>query len=158
MAFQSLLYILIALISIKKPFRYNYVGQRHVIKPGESLLPTFGFCDVSETFLDVKHTIVNQHKLVCEISQHVLYHYVLIALWVMLVIGMIVSIIGFLSLLISYLMPWISFSSDEVAAKEVYKKCSIREREYLTFINKNHMPFYGTLIRKMFEAQTKLAN
>ncbi|XP_065677775.1 uncharacterized protein LOC124818348 isoform X1 [Hydra vulgaris] len=151
--FQSFGLKWFAWIRLSNSKKYNYVGERLVIKPGESLLPTFGFCDVSEVFLDVKHAISNDYKLVCEISQHILYHYVLIALWVMLVLGMFVSIIGFLTLLLNYLMPWLSFSSDEIEAKKVYKNCSIRERDYLTFINKNNMPFYGTLIRKLVEIQ-----
>ena len=48
-------------------------SHRSFVDAGELLLPTFGYCDVLEEWVDIKHSVVNEHKLLCEISQHILY-------------------------------------------------------------------------------------
>lgn len=128
---------------------HNYVDVREHIKPGERLLPTFGFCDVLEAGLDIKHKLINEYSLVCEISQHVLYHYVLIAIWILIVVGFVLSCLGFLWLLLRYGMRSRMFANEEIAAKQVYDTLSVREAEYLDFARKKNVPLYGTLIRAL---------
>ena len=134
---------------------HNYVGIRKIIKPGEMLLPTFGLCDVLELGQDIKYRLANTHTVVCEISQHVLYHYVLMALWFLFIIGMVVSCIGIISLLISYVLRSVSFANSDAATRRVYESLSLREAEYLDFIRKNNVPYYGQLIRKLNGVQAE---
>lgn len=126
---------------------YNYIGIRRVIKPGERLLPVFGFCDVLESGKDIKHALVNEYSLLCEISQHVLYHYVLIAIWMLIVIGFVMSIIGLILAIIPYIVRARMFAREEVAAREVYRTLSVREAEYLDMARKKNVPLYGALVR-----------
>jgi len=128
---------------------YDYTGSRSLIKPGEVLLPTFGICEVLELGKDVKHTLYNNHRLVCEISQNVLYQYVLIVLWFLFIFGMVVSIIGFIMQLIDHVITITCFLSQGSQAKKVYQALTLRECEYLEFIRKKSMPVYGKLIRKL---------
>jgi len=49
---------------------------------------------------DIKESHVNMHKVVCEISQHVLFQYTFVLLWLFIIIGIIVSVIGFIAALL----------------------------------------------------------
>ena len=46
---------------------------REAPKPGNDLLPSFGYCDMHEAHSESVVSISNKHKFVCELSQHVLY-------------------------------------------------------------------------------------
>lgn len=130
---------------------YDYTAGRQRFKPGEIMLPTFGFCEVLELSKDIKHHLFNTHKFVCEISQNVLYQYVLIVLWFLFVLGMIVSCIGLITQLVDHLVTITCFLSQGSQAKRVYQSLTLRECEYLEFIRKKNMPVYGKLIRKLKE-------
>lgn len=130
---------------------YDYTSSRNMIKPGEVLLPTFGFCEVLELGKDIKHTLYNNHRFVCEISQNVLYQYVLILLWFLYIFGMVVSCIGLIMKLVDHLITITCFLSQGSQAKKVYQALTLRECEYLEFIRKKNMPVYGKLIRKLKE-------
>ena len=49
---------------------------------------------------------MNKHKFICEYSQHVLYHYVLIVLWFLLVFGTFVSVAGLVLHLLDITTKW----------------------------------------------------
>lgn len=130
---------------------YDYTARRERFKPGEVLLPTFGFCEVLELGKDIKHTLFNTHKFVCEISQNVLYQYVLIVLWFLFILGMVISCIGFITKLLDHLVTITCFLAQGSHAKRVYQSLTLRECEYLEFIRKKNVPVYGKLIRKLKE-------
>jgi len=130
---------------------YDYTARRARFKPGEVMLPTFGFCEVLELGKDIKHTLFNSHKFVCEISQNVLYQYVLIVLWFLFILGMVISCIGFITQLVDHLITITCFLSQGSQAKRVYQSLTLRECEYLEFIRKKNMTVYGKLIRKLKE-------
>ena len=129
---------------------YNYVNKRKFIKASEKLLPTFALCDVLEQGKDIKHSLTNEHRFVCEISQHILYHYVLIALWFLIILGMVVSCVGIVIMLLEYALRSLKFAREEEAARKVFSTLSIREGEYLDFVRKKNVPVYGSLIRKLY--------
>lgn len=129
---------------------YNYINKREFIKAGEKLLPTFALCDVLEQGKDIKHTLTNEHRFVCEISQHILYHYVLIALWFLIILGMVVSCVGIVIMILEYALRSLKFAREEEAARKVFSTLSIREGEYLDFVRKKNVPVYGSLIRKLY--------
>ena len=130
---------------------YDYTQSRQRIKPGEVLLPTFGICDVLELGKDVKHELLNKHKFVCEISQNVLYQYVLMLLWFLYVFGMVVSCVGLIMQIVDHLITTACFLSQGSQAKKVYQSLTLRECEYLEYVRKKNMPVYGKLIRKLKE-------
>ena len=127
---------------------YDYTASRGSYKPGEVLLPTFGFCEVLELGQDIKYTVNNNHRFVCEISQNVLYQYVLIILWFLYILGMIISSIGFILKLVDHIVA-VGFLSQGSEAKKVYESLTFREREYLEYVRRKNMPVYGKLVRKL---------
>jgi len=132
---------------------HNYLGIREFLKPGEVLLPTFGFCDVLELGQDVKYGLTNDYHLMCEISQHVLYHYVLIAIWFAMIFGIVASVVGFIELLIRMALRSFFFAKEEEAAMKVFKHLPIRQQEYLDFVRKKNVPVYGKLIRVLYHSR-----
>lgn len=130
---------------------YDYTQSRQRIKPGEILLPTFGICDVLELGKDIKHTLTNNHRFVCEISQNVLYQYVLILLWFLYIFGMVISCVGLIMQMVDHGITMACFLSQGSQAKKVYQSLTLRECEYLEYIRKKNMPVYGKLIRKLKE-------
>jgi len=133
------------------PDRNNYVAKRSFIDAGELLLPTFGYCDVLEEWIDIKHSVINEHKLPCEISQHILYQYVMMALWFLIVLGIVLSVVGLLTLLVQYAVWEIEFDKHEVMSKVVHKHITIRQGEYLMFIRRKNEIVYGDIIDNLYE-------
>lgn len=134
-----------------EPERNNYVDARPYLEAGDTLLPTFGFCDVLEEGLDVKHTILNEHKFVCEISQHILYQYVLMAMWFLIIIGIVISAYGLISLLLSYILWKAANQKDKDKSKLVYKQLTIRQGEYLMFVRQKNMLLYGEVLENLYQ-------
>jgi len=130
---------------------YDYTASRHKVKPGEILLPTFGICDVVELGKDIKHTLINNHRFVCEISQNVLYQYTLVILWFLFIFGMVISCIGLIMQIVDHAITITCFLSQGSQAKKVYQSLTLRECEYLEFIRKKNLTCYGKLIRKLKE-------
>lgn len=94
--------------------------MRHLPKPGNALLPTFGFCEVHESAKDIKTAVINEYRFVCEISQHVLYQYVLILLWFAMIFGIVVSVIGLLAKFIGHMITMTCFLNRGPDARFVY--------------------------------------
>lgn len=128
---------------------YDYMGKRNYPKPGNELLPTFGFCEVFETAKDVLNTKINRHKIVCELSQHILYQYVFIILWFAMVFGIVVSVIGLLVQIIGHLVTVLCFQKAGNHARQMYNALTLRECEYLEFIRRKNVPVYGQVIEQL---------
>merc|ERR1712183_1082529 len=75
--------------------------HQEVPKPGNVLLPPMGFCDIHGASSDNRNRYINTHRYLCEISPHVLYQYMMLVLWFMLVMGIAISSIGFISHIVS---------------------------------------------------------
>lgn len=88
---------------LKNNVQFDYLGRRNFPTPGNFLLPAFGYCQVHNSAKDVKESKVNQHKFVCEISQHVLYQYALLILWVAIICGIVFSVLGLVYMILHYL-------------------------------------------------------
>ena len=130
---------------------YDYTESRQRLKPGEMLLPTFGICNVLELGKDIKHTLFNEHKFVCEISQNVLYHYVLALLWFLFVSGMLVSCVGLIMQIVEHGLTKACFLIQGDQARKIYQFLMLRECEYLEYIRKKKRAVYGKVIRKLKE-------
>jgi len=134
---------------LKNSLAYDYMGLRHFPKPGDALLPSFGFCEVHEAAQDIKHVVTNRHKFVCEMSQHILYQYAFIIIWFAMVFAIVISVIGLLALLMDYIMTATCFLKGGEHARKMYGKLTLRECHYLEFIRKKNMPLYGEVIQKL---------
>jgi len=130
---------------------FDYTASRSKFKPAEKLLPTFGMCEVLELGKDIKHSLFNTHRFVCEISQNVLYHYVLVLLWFLFIVGMIVSCLGLLILIGDHMLTVTSFVSQGDKSRAMYKSLSLRECQYLEYIRKKDLTIFGKVIRKLKE-------
>jgi len=107
--------------------------ERVMAKPANVLLPPIGFCDVFEATHDVRTTHINKHRLICEISPHILYQYLLMILWFLLVLGIILTIIGLLLFLLKPLTKIVFATGDDAV---LGKALTLRELQYLDFIAK----------------------
>merc|ERR1719427_2365346 len=104
---------------------------RDVAKPGNVLIPAMGYCDVTEASRDVRNTRVNYHKVLCEISPHVLYQYVLLVFWFLLVIGVVVSVFGVIMSLCGHLVTCLVFMQGKDASRALYRELTSREIDYM---------------------------
>jgi hypothetical protein len=122
---------------------YDYMGGRTLAKPGNVLLPSFGLCEVRESAMDIKHEIINKHKFLCEMSSHILYQYIFVIIWFAMVIGIVVSVLGLLIKLVDHLMTLTLFMRDNI------RGLSLRECEYLQYIQRKDMSTYGEVLRML---------
>ena len=131
---------------------FDYTSTRRGWMPSEKLLPTFGLCEVLELGKDVKHSLFNSHRFVCEISQNVLYQYVLALLWFLFVLGMVVSVLGLLMLIGEHVtIHTFSVTSygDADSTKKVYSTLTLRECQYLECIRKKDVVMFSAVVRKL---------
>merc|ERR1719427_2363036 len=107
--------------------------HRSEAKPGNVLIPAMGYCDVQEASRDVRNTRINYHKLLCEISPHVLYQYVLLVFWFLLFMGIVPSVAGIIASVSGHLVNYFVFATRHTpdASRSLYKALTIREIDYL---------------------------
>ena len=96
-----------------------FLGVRHSPKPGNVLLPSFAFCEVQESARDIKIQVINKYKVVCELSQHILYQYVFFIVWFAMVFGIVVSILGLFAKLIEHIVTITCFQKAGGQARYV---------------------------------------
>ena len=130
---------------------YDYMGGRDHPKPGNHLLPPFGYCELYESAKDMKHTLANHHKFVCELSQHILYQYSLLLIWFGIIAGTIVSTISLILLLINYVGRVVAVRPSGTAGKKIYNALSFRELEYLEFMRKRNVILYQEVLSQIKE-------
>ncbi|XP_066925725.1 innexin inx2-like [Clytia hemisphaerica] len=124
-------------------------------KPGNVLLPSFGYCEIQEASMDIQHVFFNKNKFICEISPNILYQYVFVVLWFVIVSSIAISIAGLIINLAGHVITMACFLKDGSPAKKVYKKLSLRECEYLTFIRRKNIPLYGEVLGKLSKQRMK---
>lgn len=116
---------------------------------GDHLLPSFGFCEVHESSIDKIIVKTNKFKFVCELSQNVLYQYCLFIVWVMIIVGIIMSVCGLIFLLIHYVTGIIVAKRQGILPNKVYNQLTFREIEYLEFLRKKSIPIYNRVVEEM---------
>merc|ERR1719427_1021300 len=126
---------------------------RDVAKPGNVLIPAMGYCDVTEASRDVRNTRVNYHKVLCEISPHVLYQYVLLVFWFMILIGIIVSVIGVLMAIFGHVINFCVFVTAKDASKALYNELTTREVDYLEYIRRKDLALYSEVLAKLRDSR-----
>lgn len=132
-----------------------FVGDKP--KPGNVLLPSFGFCEIQEASMDIRTVFFNKNKFICEISPNILYQYVFVVLWFVIIISIIVSIIGFIVHVAGHVLALVCFLREgKSSAWKVQKTLTLRECEYLTFIRRKNIPLYGDILRKLLQSRPGL--
>jgi len=138
---------------LENHIQYDYMGMRDHPRPGHEVLPPFGYCEVYSSSSDVLRDHANKHKFVCEMSQNVLTQYALIILWFTLIIGIVVSIGGFVILLVDHLITFAFMVKHGNMARRIYGRLTMRECEYLEFIRKRDIPFYADVLQRLKEVR-----
>nr|CRX73271.1 Innexin 3 [Hydra vulgaris] len=130
---------------------YDYMGVRDHPKPGNELLPPFGYCELYSSSKDIKASFGNQHKLLCEISPHILYQYVFVVLWFGMVLGMVVSIVGLIISAVSYAIGFIGINqhSRNSELKKLFNSLCYREIEYLELLRKKNISLYSDVLLRL---------
>ena len=130
---------------------YDYMGARETPKPGNVLLPPFGYCEMIESAKDIKISLSNKHKFVCELSQHVLYQYCLFVLWLATVVGIVVTVFGVLQCLFNYLFLAVGVRKfrRRYLSDPVLLMLKVREIEYLEKIRRHDVVLYEKVISKI---------
>lgn len=131
--------------------RHDYTSITGETKAGQNLLPSFGLCQVQSSGQDVKNTVINVQTYVCELSQHILYQYILLVLWYALVFGIIVSIVGLMKHIYSLVANTVFVDAHGTDVNKAYKHLTAREKEYMNFIRRKNMAVFGELIKKLNE-------
>jgi len=121
--------------------------------PANRMLPSFGICDIGDTRKDVLTVYQNSVSMVCEISSHVLYHYLFLILWFVLVLSVVVSVVGVILNVLGHINN-MKFSRDRASSKTIYQFLTVRECEYLEFIRRRNLALYGTVITKLRHTKT----
>lgn len=135
-------------MSLEHENMYDYTDQQNQ-KAGNTLLPSFALCQVRSEAQDIKTQYSNVHTYICEMSQFVLYQYILIVLWFMAVLGIVISVLGLIKHLIKII--WNDcvpiFEGPEIS--NLYLKLSVRERELMDYIKSKNLPVFGELLKRM---------
>lgn len=125
---------------------FDYMGERGTPKPANVLLPAFAMCEVFEEAADIKHTVMNSHKFVCELSNFILYQYILLVIWFAQIVGIVVSVLGLIKAIIDLVMLLCCQKPGSNSQKNVYSRLSVRECEYLEYIRKKNLALFGELV------------
>jgi len=129
--------------------QFDYVGKREFPRPSNQLLPPFGFCELYSQAKDAKHVYQDHHKFVCEISQHVLYHYAFILLWFAILAGVLISVVGLLLHIVKYMINICTFCRvyrRNTRARRIYERLTYRQLEYLEHIRHHDVILYGEVV------------
>ena len=135
-------------LELDNHLQYEYAIYRNQTTPGNILLPTFGMCDVREAYFHILDARSNSHVFICEVPMHVLYHYVLIVLWILLVAGIVISALGLIQKVVSTAtLASFQLKKHSDTTRIVYKRMTIRDVEYLLFLEKHYPDTYEGVIK-----------
>ncbi|XP_066929230.1 innexin inx3-like [Clytia hemisphaerica] len=107
--------------------------QRHRSKPSDQLLPPMGICDIDESSRDIRNTLINRHRFICELSQNILYQYCFLIIWFLIVASIVISIYG-IAQQVYYCAKglWVLKMSQTPVYRS--RDISLREHQYLEVI------------------------
>ena len=120
-------------------------------KAGNQLLPGFALCQIRSEAQDIKTQYSNVHTYICELSQHVLYQYILIVLWFMHIVGIVISVLGLLKHMFKIIWNDCVPSIEGEDVTNLYSNLSIRERELMDYIRLKNIPLFGGLMMRINE-------
>lgn len=131
---------------------YDHRRARGVPRPGDILLPSMGFCDITEGVVSRTKVSFNDHKIICEISTHIIYQYVLFVLWFLFVCSIILSFIGFFYYIwrsvYAAIFGHLCKSSNSSRKQAYLYQFTVREIEYMELIRVKHMVLYKDILAR----------
>ena len=129
---------------------FDTEGYRGYPKPGNVLLPSMAYCDFYEGTSHKTKTYINTHRIICEISSHIHYQYVLIVLWFLFVTSIFVSTGGLLHHMTTYCIMCFDFIlRNRKRRNQFYRTCkgmTVREIEYMKIIRRLNIPLYKDVL------------
>jgi len=114
-----------------------------------------GICQLEEASKHETGSDENRHIVLCEISTHILYQYVLLVLWFLFCCGIAISVVGLLLALCEQLLRFWCFRRGSPKSL-IYRTITMREIEYLEYIKKKDLVMYGEVLRKLKQQRTDL--
>ncbi|XP_066925727.1 innexin inx2-like isoform X2 [Clytia hemisphaerica] len=127
------------------------------VKPGDVLLPTFGFCEIYESSSTKTFKYNNKSKFICEISLNVMYQYIFIILWFFMLAGIFISAFGILHNIAGHTITVIYFIRESPSAKALFRSLSFRECEYLSVIRHQDSQLYHDVMERIRLKRPELA-
>ena len=115
-----------------------------------------GFCEINEAYWDVQQSFFNKNKFICEISPNIMYQYVLMVLWYMFIVSIGISIIGLISNITGHLYNMFCFTHKSLSKRRMIQMLTLREAEYLAYIQKKNMVIYGEVLRKLKQQRSDM--
>lgn len=129
-------------------YAFGHAYTRGSPKPGNYLLPSMGFCDITEGSKDNRKVTYNDYRILCEISTHIIYQYVLFILWFLFIISMTLSFVGFVYYIWrSVYAALFGHMCRSCPRRQPYNyRLTVREIEYLEFIRVKDLAIYKELM------------
>lgn len=129
---------------------FDFSADRGFPKPGEYLLPSMGFCDIVEGVSHMTKTTFNEHRIICEISTHIIYQYVLFVLWFLFVTSITLSSLGLLHYTLRSVYHALCRNTCTclTQGKKIFYRFTVRETEYIELIRVKKLSLYVDLISK----------
>ena len=126
------------------------------VKPGNLLLPSFGFCEIFEASVSETFKYKNKSKFICEYSLNVMYQYIFVILWFLMLAGIFISACGIVLNIAGHVITVMHFIRRDVGtAKSLLRVVSFRECEYLSIIRRHDNQLYRNVLEKLYKRQTK---
>ena len=118
------------------------------VKPGNRLLPTFGFCEIFEASVSETFVYKNKSRFICEISLNVMYQYIFLILWFFMLAGIVISSCGVVQNLANHLITFLYIlrNDPEGGGKPFLRNLSFRECEYLSVIRRRDNQLYREML------------
>lgn len=135
---------------------YIYDSYCNTCCSGDKLLPSMGLCEVDESSVTSTDERNNHYLMLCEFSTNVLYQYILIVLWFLFIISFSISVLGLLAYISEQIFPTLWHYSTGSQKQTIYRHITLREIEYLQFIEKKDLVIYGDVLRQLKEQRVDL--
>ena len=133
-----------SLLSNQEAFHFKTGSS---VKPGNLLLPSFGFCEIFEASVSETFKYENKSRFICEISLNIMYQYIFVILWFVMLAGIFISVCGVVQNIASYIITIMLLTRKEAQTTiSLFNVVSIRECEYLSVIRHHDNQLYRDVL------------
>ena len=140
-----------SLLSNQEAFHFKTGSS---VKPGNLLLPSFGFCEIFEASVSETFKYENKSRFICEISLNIMYQYIFVILWFVMLAGIFISVCGVVQNIASYIITIMLLTRKEAQTTiSLFNVVSIRECEYLSVIRHHDNQLYRDVLERLYERQ-----
>ena len=140
-----------SVLSNQEAFHYKTGSS---VKPGNLLLPSFGFCEIFEASVSETFKYENKSRFICEISLNIMYQYIFVILWFFMLTGIFISVCGVAQNIAAHIITVMFFTRDEAQTpRSLFNVVSLRECEYLSVIRRHNNQLYRDVLERLYERQ-----